>query len=212
MTDEPHHIPWKDAVDPDSGEYVGRKVGASEFDTAEGRKTAASGDPITWMLQEYQDAMTRAAQNRLRSAIANLTRLNGDVGTIYDGIQTDSKGKRSFIKYPKSGSGSTAKVLSIPEGVKVESTVKNDGGMKNVLTFKEGGETKYLVLNGTLGEAVAGAVTGRTLSRPIPYLGAWNRFSSATATTFSWAFAFKNYHRDTKDWLFVHKCGSVLVA
>lgn len=197
MTDEPHHIPWKDAVDPDSGEYVGRKVGASEFDTAEGRKTAASGDPITWMLQEYQDAMTRAAQNRLRSSIANLTRLNGDVGIIYDGIQTDSKGKRSFIKYPKDGG--KAKVLSIPEGVKIESTVKNDGGMKNVITFKEGDETKYLVLNGTLGEAVAGAVTGRTLARPIPYLGAWNRISSATATTFSWAFAFKNYHRDTKD-------------
>lgn len=197
MTDEPHHIPWKDAVDPDSGEYVGRKVGASEFDTAEGRKTAASGDPITWMFQEYQDAMTRAAQNRLRSAIANLTRLEGDVGTIYDGIQTDSKGKRSFIKYPKDGG--KAKVLSIPEGVKIESTVKNDGGMKNVLTFKEGGETKYLVLNGTLGEAVAGAVTGRTLARPIPYLGAWNRFNSATATTFSWAFAAKNYKRDTID-------------
>ena len=197
MTDEPHHIPWKDAVDPDSGEYVGRRMGASEFDTAEGRKTAASGDPITWMLQEYQDAMTRAAQNRLRSAIANLTRLNGDVGTIYDGIQTDSKGKRSFIKYPKDGG--KAKVLSIPEGVKIESTVKNDGGMKNVLTFKEGGETKYLVLNGTLGEAVAGAVTGRILARPIPYLGAWNRFSSATATTFSWAFAAKNYKRDTVD-------------
>jgi hypothetical protein len=197
MTDEPHHIPWKDAVDPDSGEYVGRRMGASEFDTAEGRKTAASGDPITWMLQEYQDAMTRAAQNRLRSAIANLTRLNGDVGTIYDGIQTDSKGKRSFIKYPKNGG--KAEVLSIPEGVKIESTVKNDGGMKNVLTFKEGGETKYLVLNGTLGEAVAGAVTGRTLSRP-PALISWTmRGYAATATSLSPAFAARNITADNFD-------------
>jgi hypothetical protein len=135
------------------------------------------------MLQEYQDAMTRAAQNRLRSSIANLTRLNGDVGTIYDGIQTDSKGKRSFIKYPKGGG--KAKVLSIPEGVKIESTVKNDGGMKNVLTFKEGGETKYLVLNGSLGEAVAGAVTGRTLSRPPARISWTMRGYAATATSLS---------------------------
>ena len=197
MTDEPHHIPWKDAVDPDSGEYVGRKVGASEFDTAEGRKTAASGDPITWMLQEYQDAMTRAAQNRLRSSIANLTRLNGDVGTIYDGIQTDSKGKRSFIKYPKNGG--KAKVLSIPEGVKIESTVKNDGGMKNVLTFKEGGETKYLVLNGTLGEAVAGAVTGRTLARPPALISLGTRAYAATATALSPTFALRNLTADNFD-------------
>lgn len=197
MTDEPHHIPWKDAIDPDSGEYVGRKMGASEFDTAEGRKTAASGDPITWMLQEYQDAMTRAAQNRLRSAIANLTRLNGDVGTIYDGIQTDTKGKRSFIKYPIDGG--KAKVLSIPEGVKVESTVKNDGGMQNVLTFKEGGETKYLVLNGTLGEAVAGAVTGRTLSRPPAWISWVMRGYAATATSLSPAFAARNITADNFD-------------
>jgi hypothetical protein len=172
-------------------------MGASEFDTAEGRKTAASGDPITWMLQEYQDAMTRAAQNRLRSAIANLTRLNGDVGTIYDGIQTDSKGKRSFIKYPKNGG--KAKVLSIPEGVKIESTVKNDGGMKNVLTFKEGGETKYLVLNGTLGEAVAGAVTGRTLSRPPALISGTMRLYAATATSLSPAFAVRNITADNFD-------------
>ena len=197
MTDEPHHIPWKDAIDPDSGEYVGRRMGASEFDTAEGRKTAASGDPITWMLQEYQDAMTRAAQNRLRSAIANLTRLNGDVGTIYDGIQTDTKGKRSFIKYPIDGG--KAKVLSIPEGVKVESTVKNDGGMQNVLTFKEGGETKYLVLNGTLGEAVAGAVTGRTLSRPPAWISWVMRGYAATATSLSPAFAARNITADNFD-------------
>ena len=197
MTDEPHHIPWKDAIDPDSGEYVGRRMGASEFDTAEGRKTAASGDPITWMLQEYQDAMTRAAQNRLRSAIANLTRLNGDVGTIYDGIQTDTKGKRSFIKYPIDGG--KAKVLSIPEGVKVESTVKNDGGMQNVLTFKEGGETKYLVLNGTLGEAVAGAVTGRTLSRPPAWISWAMRGYAATATSLSPAFAARNITADNFD-------------
>ena len=197
MTDEPHHIPWKDAIDPDSGEYVGRRMGASEFDTAEGRKTAASGDPITWMLQEYQDAMTRAAQNRLRSAIANLTRLNGDVGTIYDGIQTDTKGKRSFIKYPIDGG--KAKVLSIPEGVKVESTVKNDGGMQNVLTFKEGGETKYLVLNGTLGEAVAGAVTGRTLSRPPAWIPWVMRGYAATATSLSPAFAARNITADNFD-------------
>lgn len=197
MTDEPHHIPWKDAIDPDSGEYVGRRMGASEFDTAEGRKTAASGDPITWMLQEYQDAMTRAAQNRLRSAIANLTRLNGDVGTIYDGIQTDTKGKRSFIKYPINGG--KAKVLSIPEGVKVESTVKNDGGMQNVLTFKEGGETKYLVLNGTLGEAVAGAVTGRTLSRPPAWISWLMRGYAATATSLSPAFAARNITADNFD-------------
>lgn len=197
MTDEPHHIPWKDAIDPDSGEYVGRRMGASEFDTAEGRKTAASGDPITWMLQEYQDAMTRAAQNRLRSAIANLTRLNGDVGTIYDGIQTDTKGKRSFIKYPIDGG--KAKVLSIPEGVKVESTVKNDGGMQNVLTFKEGGETKYLVLNGTLGEAVAGAVTGRTLSRPPAWISWVMRGYAATATSLSPTFAARNITADNFD-------------
>lgn len=197
MTDEPHHIPWKDAVDPDSGEYVGRRMGASEFDTAEGRKTAASGDPITWMLQEYQDAMTRAAQNRLRSAIANLTRLNGDVGTIYDGIQTDSKGKRSFIKYPRGGG--KAQVLSIPEGVKLESTVKNDGGMKNVLAFKEGGETKYLVLNGTLGEAVAGAVTGRTLARPPAWISGLMRGYAATATFLSPAFAVRNITADNFD-------------
>ena len=197
MTDEPHHIPWKDAIDPDSGEYVGRRMGASEFDTAEGRKTAASGDPITWMLQEYQDAMTRAAQNRLRSAIANLTRLNGDVGTIYDGIQTDTKGKRSFIKYPIDGG--KAKVLSIPEGVKIESTVKNDGGMQNVLTFKEGGETKYLVLNGTLGEAVAGAVTGRTLSRPPAWISWLMRGYAATATSLSPAFAARNITADNFD-------------
>lgn len=197
MTDEPHHIPWKDAIDPDSGEYVGRRMGASEFDTAEGRKTAASGDPITWMLQEYQDAMTRAAQNRLRSAIANLTRLNGDVGTIYDGIQTDTKGKRSFIKYPIDGG--KAKVLSIPEGVKVESTVKNDGGMQNVLAFKEGGETKYLVLNGTLGEAAAGAVTGRTLSRPPAWISWVMRGYAATATSLSPAFAARNITADNFD-------------
>ena len=193
---EPHHVPWRDAIDPDSGEWMGRNFAGKEFETAEGRSTFASGDPITLMLQEYENAYARAAENALRQHLSDIARLNGDVGTIYDSITVDAKGKRSFIKYTK---GEQAKLLSIPDGAKIESTKKDDGGMVNVLTFRENGDTKYLVLNGSLGEAVAAAVTGRSLTRPNAKLAGFMRGYAATATALSPTFAIRNTMADHFD-------------
>ena len=193
---EPHHVPWRDAIDPDSGEWMGRNFAGKEFETAEGRSTFASGDPITLMLQEYENAYARAAENALRQHLSDIARLNADVGTIYDGITVDAKGKRSFIKYSK---GEQAKLLSIPDGAKIESTKKDDGGMVNVLTFRENGDTKYLVLNGSLGEAVVAAVTGRSLARPNAKLAGFMRGYAATATALSPTFAIRNTMADHFD-------------
>ena len=193
---EPHHVPWRDVIDPDSGEWMGRNFAGKEFETAEGRSTFASGDPITLMLQEYENAYARAAENALRQHLSDIARLNGDVGTIYDGITVDAKGKRSFIKYTK---GEQSKLLSIPDGAKIESTKKDDGGMVNVLAFRENGDTKYLVLNGSLGEAVAAAVTGRSLSRPPAWLSGIMRGYAATATALSPTFAIRNTMADHFD-------------
>ena len=74
---EPHHVPWRDAIDPDSGEWMGRNFAGKEFETAEGRSTFASGDPITLMLQEYENAYARASENALRQHLADIARLNG---------------------------------------------------------------------------------------------------------------------------------------
>lgn len=197
--EEPHHVPWRDAIDPDTGEWMGRNYMGPEFDTAEGRSTSATGDPITIMLQEYENAYARAAENALRQNLADIARLNTDVGTIYDSIQVDAKGRRSFIKFPAKGSGETAKMLAIPDGSKIESTKAGDGGMANILTYRENGETKYLALNGSLGEAIAAAVTGRSLSRPPAWLSGFMRIYAATATAWSPTFAVRNITADHFD-------------
>ena len=71
--EEPHHVPWRDAIDPDSGEWMGRNFAGKEFETAEGRSTFASGDPV----KEYENAYARAAENALRQNLADIARLNG---------------------------------------------------------------------------------------------------------------------------------------
>jgi hypothetical protein len=195
--EEPHHVPWRDAIDPDTGEWMGRNYMGPEFDTAEGRSTSATGDPITIMLQEYENAYARAAENALRQNLADIARLNTDVGTIYDSIQVDAKGHRSFIKFP--AKGEKAKMLAIPDGSKIESTKAGDGGMANILTYRENGETKYLALNGSLGEAIAAAVTGRSLSRPPAWLSKFMRGYAATATAWSPTFAIRNTMADHFD-------------
>lgn len=197
MLDEPHHVPWRDAIDPDTGEWMGRNFAGKEFEIAEGRSTFASGDPITLMLQEYENAYTRAAENALRQNLADIARLNTDVGTIYDSIQVDAKGHRSFIKFP--AKGEKAKMLAIPDGSKIESTKAGDGGMANILTYRENGETKYLALNGSLGEAIAAAVTGRSLLRPPALLSKFMRGYAATATALSPTFAIRNTMADHFD-------------
>ena len=195
--EEPHHVPWRDVIDPESNEWMGRDYSKADFITAEGRTTSASGSPTTLMLQEFVNAFERAAENQFRQEIADMARMNDVIGTIYDAVQTDKQGNRSFIKYPQGGE--RAKVMSIPDGAKLESTSKGDGGLDNVLVFRENGETKYLVLNGDLGKAVAGAATGRTVAKANKVVSALMRGYSATATALSPTFAVRNFSADNLD-------------
>lgn len=207
---EPFHVPFRSAVDPETGDYVqwgsDKALERAEFREAKGRKTLAD-DVVGWMFSEFIDAHTRGNENRIRKMVADAVRLNpkAGVGKVLKGARKQSAYDFSAGPY-KTGAngdgltGDRAKTAIVDDPRFRESRKNGDGGRKNVLAFKEGGRTHYIELaEGERGERLQAAVNGRDLKSMGKLWNRGMRFWSSTATEWAPTFALRNFAADNID-------------
>ena len=207
---EPFHVPFRSAVDPETGDYVqwgsDKALEKAEFKEAKGRKTLAD-DVVGWMFSEFIDAHTRGNENRIRKMVADAMRLNAKsgVGKILKGARKQSAYDFSAGEY-KTGAdgdgrtGDKAKTAIVDDPRFRESRKNGDGGRKNVLAFKEGGRTHYIEFaEGERGERLQAAVNGRDLKSMGKLWKRGMRFWSSTATEWAPTFALRNFAADNID-------------
>lgn len=170
IANEEFHVPLRSAIDAETNDFRGwgSKVG-NEFHQAKGRETSA-GDIVSHMFEEFSDAYTRAAENKVRHTLANLIRSTSGIGKI-----VEVKGETRVKEMRKTG----------------------DGGDPSILYFKEGGRVYRMELNGERGKLIADAITGRNIVAPFPAsFRKAMRFWAATATEYSPTFAARNFVKD----------------
>ena len=208
---EPNHVPFRSAVDTESGEHIdwGNTQGQfnkKEFITAKGRQTFAD-DVVAWMFQEYLDAYTRGNENRMRGMIAEAIELSPSlgVGKVRKGMEKTYEFDYSAGPYKTTSDGNgvtgdKAKKALVNDPDYRESRKNGDGGKRNVLAFKRGGKAYFIEFaEGVMGEKLQAAVNGRDLKK-MP--NAWNKLMrgwAATATSLSPTFAIRNGVADSID-------------
>ena len=208
---EPNHVPFRSAVDTESGEHIdwGNTQGQfnkKEFITAKGRQTFAD-DVVAWMFQEYLDAYTRGNENKLRGMIAEAIEISPSlgVGKVRKGMEKTYEFDYSAGPYKTTSDGNgvtgdKAKKALVNDPDYRESRRNGDGGKRNVLAFKRGGKAYFIEFaEGAMGEKLQAAVNGRDLKK-MP--NAWNKLMrgwAATATSLSPTFAIRNGVADSID-------------
>lgn len=174
LADEPNHVPMKNRFDP-NGEHIGfsltEQFGKPEWKTAEGRTNVGDG-PLEWIVQEYVDAFSRGHENVARRALLETVLAHPEVGEVKKLGPNDALG---------------------------EVKRKGQQGDPNVFVVKTDGDTYQVKLNGTRGELIARAVSGRGLLRAPQSLQKAMRWWSSTATSWSPTFAGRNFLADTVD-------------
>ena len=173
-TEEPNHVPMKSRFDP-NGEHTGfsltEQFGKPEWKTAEGRTNVGDG-PLEWIVQEYVDAFSRGHENVARRALLETVLAHPEVGEVKKLGPNDALG---------------------------EVKRKGQQGDPSVFVVKTDGDTYQVKLNGTRGELIARAVSGRGLVRAPQSLQKAMRWWSAAATSWSPTFAVRNFLADTID-------------
>lgn len=174
---EPFHVPRHNRFDA-NGEFTGyetnAQLAANEWHKAEGR-TTDSANAVGWIMQEYCDAFSRGAENRVRQRLAQaLLASNGVLGNA-------------------------TVVTPANEARLAEKTKANKNGNAQVVIVKQGGKKVALELNGVRGEAVARALTGRDMKEMPSWVKKTLRIWASTATEWSPTFALRNLTADLAD-------------
>lgn len=174
---EPFHVPRHNRFDA-NGEFTGyetnAQLAANEWHKAEGR-TTDSANAVGWIMQEYCDAFSRGAENRVRQRLAQaLLASNGVLGNA-------------------------TVVTPANEARLSEKTKANKNGNAQVVIVKQGGKKVALELNGVRGEAVARALTGRDMKEMPSWVKKTLRIWASTATEWSPTFALRNFFADFAD-------------
>lgn len=174
---EPFHVPRHSRFDEQTGEFLGYDhhvdVTSPEWKAAKGRRTEAN-NAVGWIMREYMDAFDRSADNGVRQRLAMAVASNPALGRI-------------------------VKITSANSGDLQEIKTKGAKGNAQVVAYKNNGEKFAIVLNGTRGELVARAMTGRGIVQTPQWLKRAMRFWSSTATEYSPTFALRNFTADLAD-------------
>ena len=182
ITNEPHHVPRHNRFDA-NGEFTGyetnAELAAAEWHKAKGRTTDA-GNAVGWILQEYCDAFSRGADNRVRQRLAQAVLSSNGV------------------------LGKATVVTPANEARLAEKTKHNRNGNAQVVIVKQGGQKVALELNGVRGEAVASFFTGRDTKKMPGWMHKLVRIWASTKTEWSPMFAIDNFRADTLDALLLH--------
>ena len=174
---EPFHVPRHNRFDA-NGEFMGSEtnaeLAAAEWHKAEGRTTDA-GNALGWIMQEYCDAFSRGAENRVRQRLAQaVLSSNGALG-------------RATVVTPAN------------EARLTELTKHNKNGNAQVVIVKQNGKKVALELNGVRGELVARAMTKRGMKELPSWVQKTLRYWASTATEWSPTFAIRNLTADLAD-------------
>ena len=184
--EEPHHVPMRDDLSDEDGEYnrSTRQWRKSDFAKAEGRRDMAD-NPVEFMFKEYQDAVYVANINEARRALADFVRTTPGIGTVRKGVR---RGKAWSFTHKQ--------IEDFPDPNYREQTVKGGPGRPNLVSFKEGGNLYMIELNGKQGERVAEAVIGRGVVNMWKPVAAFTRGYASTATELSPTFLGRNFVAD----------------
>ena len=184
--EEPNHVPMRDDLSDEDGEYnrSTRRWTRNDFQEANGRYTLPD-NPVEFMFKEYQDAVYGSNINEARRALADFVRSTPGIGKIRRGVR---KGKAWSFTH--------GQIEDFPDPNYREQTVKGGPGRPNLVSFKEGGDLYMIELNGKQGERVAEAVIGRGLVNMWKPVAAFTRGYASTATELSPAFLGRNFVAD----------------
>lgn len=184
--EEPHHVPMRDDLSDEDGEYnrSTRQWRKSDFHEANGRYTLPD-NPVEFMFKEYQDAMYGSNINEARRVLADFVRSTPGIGKVKRGVRVG-----------KGWSFTHNQLENFPDPNYREQTVKGGAGRPNLVAFKEGGNLYMIELNGKQGERIAEAVIGRGVQQMWKPVQTLTRAYASTATELSPAFGGRNFVAD----------------